>query len=762
MGSCDINGGIDCPKLLVSMHYDAVVGTPGVSDDGIAVAVSLEMIRSLVADDFPTLPYTIIFFFNNAEECGLLGARQFVHHDLYKNVRASINLEGGGSGGQALLFRASDSRMVSAYAESAYIPVASVIGNDLMSLGLVDSRTDYGVYSLNGGSGLDIAFFRYRYFYHTKLDAWYEGYMKSIIHMADSALKTTISLINDEEFMTKRSRGKSSVVFWSELYGFMPVVGYELYKASSIILMLWAGFLSVYGFGTGFNFVRANHRYVKNFGAFDIISRSIFGVLGSVLLPVCAVAVVDKIRPMTVYGNPLSTRVLICLLSLVGALLPFVVVPSVFTSTRPTVIHQRLLNWHLAQLVLLISWLPFSVLIVFSSFYSIGLFYSHAAFIFFGCAAISFEWFFDRRWFGQQPKQDESEKSPSTTAGAADIVSRAKHHSDQLYNPNWMRAISLSLALPLLTATMTLYTMLLGLEPTLVDGTPTIAVSVITSLFSSVISVSILPFVLTSPKSIQASISVCIAIILMSILRLLGGPHTLFSGVVVPPFAPQTPVKLFSKFEVDLSAPSTPATTFAFTSSSLVIPYLVPHIFPNSSGIECASVSKRTTRCEVDAARIGLPRERLPSIARALDVLDERRVDADTWLVSVRSAYGRVCFAQGIENDGEWGSGGYPFSVWPGGVSQQSVYEDSRTLGRAMAYHHRMNEVATFTVKVNRAMVEELGVHTLEVRVGCFVDDLGYFPAWEHLQTRYLPDWAVLQGPGNGGVTLFKTFELDL
>src|SRR5215213_2283602 len=62
--------------VLLTAHYDTVVGSPGAADDGIGVGVLLETARALSTTDAPR--NSVMILLTDAEEVGLLGAEAFV------------------------------------------------------------------------------------------------------------------------------------------------------------------------------------------------------------------------------------------------------------------------------------------------------------------------------------------------------------------------------------------------------------------------------------------------------------------------------------------------------------------------------------------------------------------------------------------------------------------------------------------------------------------------------------------------------------
>ena len=73
------------PALVLTAHYDSVEASPGFGDDGIGVAVWLE-VAHLLKQQPPTQP--VVFLLTDGEETGLLGAQAFVDN------RGRLSLQG--------------------------------------------------------------------------------------------------------------------------------------------------------------------------------------------------------------------------------------------------------------------------------------------------------------------------------------------------------------------------------------------------------------------------------------------------------------------------------------------------------------------------------------------------------------------------------------------------------------------------------------------------------------------------------------------
>lgn len=75
-------------------------------------------------------------------------------------IKAFVNLEGGGSGGRAILFRSTSEDLSRMYADVAPFPHMNDLGGAL--IGLLGSSTDYETFTKSGLHGVDIAFYERR------------------------------------------------------------------------------------------------------------------------------------------------------------------------------------------------------------------------------------------------------------------------------------------------------------------------------------------------------------------------------------------------------------------------------------------------------------------------------------------------------------------------------------------------------------------------------------------------------------------------
>ncbi len=72
-------------KIVLSAHFDAVEGSYGYNDNGMALVTVLKMLGQL--------PANVEAVFTNCEECGLMGAEYYLEHNDVKNIKGCINLD---------------------------------------------------------------------------------------------------------------------------------------------------------------------------------------------------------------------------------------------------------------------------------------------------------------------------------------------------------------------------------------------------------------------------------------------------------------------------------------------------------------------------------------------------------------------------------------------------------------------------------------------------------------------------------------------
>ncbi|KUF89929.1 hypothetical protein AM588_10006339 [Phytophthora nicotianae] len=130
---------------MISSHYDAAIGGAAASDDGVNIAIMMELLRMFVLN--PPKHATLVFNFNGAEETIMQAAHGFItQHPWTDAIRAFINLEAAGAGGRELLFQTGSDELALAYAQGAKYPHASIIAQELFQSGIIPADTDYRIY----------------------------------------------------------------------------------------------------------------------------------------------------------------------------------------------------------------------------------------------------------------------------------------------------------------------------------------------------------------------------------------------------------------------------------------------------------------------------------------------------------------------------------------------------------------------------------------------------------------------------------------
>jgi hypothetical protein len=178
------------PALVLTAHYDSVEASPGFGDDGIGVAVWLE-VAHLLKQHPPEKQ--VMFLITDGEETALLGAQAFVNakQDYGVEVGRIINLEARGVRGPAMMFETGhpNGGIVSDWAKNATRPVSNSMMTSVYEL--LPNSTDLTVHLRDGSNGINIAIADGLDFYHTNHDDLAHLDRASVQHMGDQALGAT-------------------------------------------------------------------------------------------------------------------------------------------------------------------------------------------------------------------------------------------------------------------------------------------------------------------------------------------------------------------------------------------------------------------------------------------------------------------------------------------------------------------------------------------------------------------------------------------
>ncbi|ORY84283.1 hypothetical protein BCR37DRAFT_334118, partial [Protomyces lactucae-debilis] len=171
--SSKMNGKSKQNSILVNAHLDSTLPSPGAADDGVGIAIQLEILRVMTSRlDVSHLENSVILLFNDAEESLQDASHLFATqpHPWAHTVRGVINLEAAGNRGPSILFQATSPQMLDAYSHVPY-PYGTVMASDIFATGLILSDTDFRQFEQYGNmTGLDTAIVANSYAYHTQLD----------------------------------------------------------------------------------------------------------------------------------------------------------------------------------------------------------------------------------------------------------------------------------------------------------------------------------------------------------------------------------------------------------------------------------------------------------------------------------------------------------------------------------------------------------------------------------------------------------------
>ena len=191
------------PAVLLMAHHDTVWGSPGAADDTIGIASIFEIIRALNSAG-PT-QRDIIVLFTDAEELGLVGARQFfAWNPLRSSVGVIINFEARGGGGTANMFQTSakNGNTARLYAKSVKQPSTSSLSTFVYSILPNDTdltpalKGDYVAYNIaNIGRAEQ---------YHSPKNETDALQVSTLQHMGSQGLDLTRALVSADSFPTPK------------------------------------------------------------------------------------------------------------------------------------------------------------------------------------------------------------------------------------------------------------------------------------------------------------------------------------------------------------------------------------------------------------------------------------------------------------------------------------------------------------------------------------------------------------------------------
>jgi len=187
----------DGKAVLASAHYDSVPAGPGVGDDGVGVAVTLELARAFAGR---TTRNDVIFLITDGEESGLRGALAFARrHPLMRHVGAVVNADARGASGPSVMFETGpgNARLMDLYAHAVARPVANSVAYEIYKL--LPNDTDFTIYRKLGLSGFNFAFTNSASLYHSARDNLQYIDRKTVQHAGEHAFEVVGALADAGE-----------------------------------------------------------------------------------------------------------------------------------------------------------------------------------------------------------------------------------------------------------------------------------------------------------------------------------------------------------------------------------------------------------------------------------------------------------------------------------------------------------------------------------------------------------------------------------
>jgi hypothetical protein len=183
-----LQGTNNTKSVMLTGHYDSAPTSRGASDDGTAVAVMLETLRTL-KDEAPALRNDLLFLFTDGEEVGLLGAKAFIEgYPLASEVGLVLNFEARGTRGPSLMFETSPDNgwLIQEFAKGAPHPVTNSLLYEFYKA--LPNDTDFTIFKAAGLPGLNFAYIDGLANYHTYNDSIDKLDERSLQHQGSYAL----------------------------------------------------------------------------------------------------------------------------------------------------------------------------------------------------------------------------------------------------------------------------------------------------------------------------------------------------------------------------------------------------------------------------------------------------------------------------------------------------------------------------------------------------------------------------------------------
>ena len=287
------------PAILLVSHHDSVAGSPGGSDNGMGVAVCLDVARMLTLQEAPERP--VIILVTDGDEAGLLGAKLFAQNHAWANdIGAVINIDNRGGDGPAQLFETgpNDLALINAIAPHITHPVMGSFFVEIYRR--MPNGTDLTAFLARGQTGINIACTGAIARYHTSADTFSVVNLAALQHEGDMATQALSGLCA----MPADAFPSDSAVF-IDVFGRFIVA----WPARSGVVLSFAALLGVVGFGA-----HVARKQVKNESG-GLFTRDYFkGALAAVVALLATIVLVMAVswimERMDLFGRHYAERLL--------------------------------------------------------------------------------------------------------------------------------------------------------------------------------------------------------------------------------------------------------------------------------------------------------------------------------------------------------------------------------------------------------------------------------------------------------------------
>lgn len=285
--------------VMLTAHYDSVPAGPGVADDGMGVAVALEVATLLKRQK---LQRPVLVLLTDAEEAGLVGASAFAAHDpVAKRIGAVVNLEARGTTGAAAMFQTSspNGHDVAALQKGGRVQPANTLATDLYDR--LPNDTDLTMLLPLGVDAANYAFVGGGKRYHTSLDNLAHLDRQSVRQLGASALAAVTGFANSKAEGTEGRKVFANLEGW-------------------LFLVLPQGVAAVF---LGLGLVGAMVVFIRTGGgqAVRTTIAPLLALAAGVGLAVGLGFLIDVIRPEAAFGTayPIALRLVYAASALLGA-----------------------------------------------------------------------------------------------------------------------------------------------------------------------------------------------------------------------------------------------------------------------------------------------------------------------------------------------------------------------------------------------------------------------------------------------------------